>query len=292
MPPPAPGDSIELAGVRTHIVVDEPRRTEDGVPAVLSSGLAGNWFDWDHCAALLALRRRVVRLDRPGYGLSDPWPNDVLPTIDAEVRRFAGLLDHLEIERAVLVGHSMASFYVEAFARIHPDRTAGIVVLDGSVEDTPHPVLPERTRSRLVLGGVGTTARLRLGRLAAPAVRKVLIHSAPPGGFTEGQRAWYRQIVPTDRYMVAALLENAQYPIMARELLAVRERYPRLTAPVTVAAAFSGRPSPWAAHWSTVQRRYAARLSGEFAVVSPAGHHMMIDQPGQVAALVERVRRR
>ncbi len=290
MLPPDPGESILLAGVRTHVVVDEPRSAPDGPPVLLSSGLAGNWFDWDHCAAVLALRRRVVRLDRPGYGLSDPWPPGVLPTVAAEVERFLAVLDHLGIERAVLCGHSMASFYVEAFARVHPDRTAGIVVLDGSVKNSSRTVLPARVRDPLVLHLTGATARLHLG-FVSPAVRRALIHSTPPGGFTEGQRRWARAITWSDRYMVGALLENAQYAAMARELLDLRQRHPRLTAPATVVAAAPALRSPWSRWWLQVQRRYAAALGAQFAVVAPSGHHMMMDQPAQVAALIESVTR-
>jgi pimeloyl-ACP methyl ester carboxylesterase len=59
-----------------------------------------------------------------------------------------------------------------------------------------------------------------------------------------------------------------------------------MTAPVVVAAAHTGRPTPWGSAWIRMQRQFAEFLGAAFRVVRPAHHHAMIDQPGQIAALV------
>lgn len=255
-------------------------------PVVLLSGLAGNWFDWDQCAAALSPRRTVVRLDRPGYGLSDPLPRGALPTLTGEVRRLVELLDHLGVSRAVVAAHSMGSFYAEAFARLHPDRVAALVLLDGSVERTGRPVLPEPWRSRLVLAVTDGAVGLGLARMAPP-VHRALVHSTPPGGYTARQRAWKRRVLASDHYLRAAIEENAQYPVLARQLVALRLRAPMPTVPVTIAVAHTGRPTPWGGHWVRSGRRIAARAGARFEVVSPASHHLMIDQPRRVARIID-----
>ncbi len=194
---------LELAGTRTHVVVDAPAGPASGPPVVLCSGLAGNWFDWDAVTALLAASRTVVRLDRPGYGLSDPPPDGAVPTLGAEVTRLRELLDALGLESAVLVAHSMASFYVEAFLREFPGRAAGSVLLDGSTEPSPRPVLPDGVRDGLLLRAAAAGAAIGMQR-AGPAAHRLLAGGEPP--------ADYSRILKSENYFRAAFLENGRYP--------------------------------------------------------------------------------
>ncbi|MEJ8644611.1 alpha/beta fold hydrolase [Streptomyces sp. MS1.HAVA.3] len=115
---------------------------------VLSAGLAMAWFDWDPVAPLLAAAgRTVVRFDRPGHGLSGPATDP--PTTAGEAHRIAGLLDALglggpDTGPVTVVGHSIAAFHAEAFARLYPERTAALVLVDGSVEEAPVRSFPPR----------------------------------------------------------------------------------------------------------------------------------------------------
>ncbi|MET9328748.1 alpha/beta hydrolase [Tsukamurella sp. NPDC003166] len=270
---------LELAGTRTHVVVDGPRGPASGPPVVLNSGLAGNWFDWDAVTELLTVGRTVVRLDRPGYGLSDPWPDGAVPTLESEVARLRELLDALRLESAVMVGHSMASFYVEAFAREHPARTAGVVILDGSVESSPPRwVLPGDLRNELLLRSAEAGAAVGLNRVG-PAAHRLLGGATPPRE--------YADILKSDGYFKAAFLENGRYPVLARDLAALREgRELPPGIPITVAAAYGGHRTPLSASWLKEQRGLADLLRARYAVISPSGHQAMVDQPAQVAALV------
>ncbi|QZE26448.1 alpha/beta hydrolase [Brevibacterium casei] len=75
--------------------------------------------------------RDVIALDRPGFA-GTRWPG-TLPDLAGELaameRAIAG---H---SRVVIVAHSMAAFRAEAFARLRPERVAGIVLVDPSIED-------------------------------------------------------------------------------------------------------------------------------------------------------------
>ncbi|MGZ9829358.1 alpha/beta fold hydrolase [Tsukamurella ocularis] len=269
---------LELAGTRTHVVVDAAAGPVSGPPVVLNSGLAGNWFDWDAVIELLSPSRTVVRLDRPGYGLSDPWPDGAVPTLRTEVTRLRELVDALGIDTAVMVGHSMASFYVEAFAREFPDRTAASVLLDGSVEASPRWVVPGELRDAALLRSADAAAAVRMN-LFGPLVHRMLGAGTPP--------AEYAAILKSEAYFRAAFLENGRYPVLAHELADLRERRPLpVGVPWTVAAAFAGRRTPWATHWLEQQRELAEVLRARFAVIAPSGHQAMVDQPAQTAALI------
>ncbi|WP_158636145.1 alpha/beta fold hydrolase [Tsukamurella sputi] len=278
MPDYSRGVLLELAGTRTHVVVDAATGPVTGPPVVLSSGLAGNWFDWDAVTELLTPGRTVVRLDRPGYGLSDPWPDGAVPTLDSEVTRLRDLLDALEIESAVMVAHSMASFYVEAFLREFPSRTAAAVILDGSVEASPRWVLPGDLRDALLLRSADAATAVGMNR-AGPAAHRLLGAGDPPPE--------YASILSSEDYFRAAFLENGRYPVLAHELADLRQETPLPPdVPVTVAAAFTGRRTPWNTSWLGQQEELAEILHGRYAVIAPSGHHAMIDQPAQVAALI------
>jgi pimeloyl-ACP methyl ester carboxylesterase len=81
----------------------------------------------------LADEVRTIALDLPGFGESDPvGGGDVMAEHVATVK---GLLDHLGLARAVIVGHSMGGLVTTRLARDHPDRVAGVALTDaGSVD--------------------------------------------------------------------------------------------------------------------------------------------------------------
>lgn len=102
---------------------------------VLLAGLGGNARCFDSLAPALAERMdaRVIAVSRRGYGLSDkPLPSATgqgyePATLVADLR---AVLDALAIDRAVMLGHSIAGNELTLFAGQHPQRTRGLVYLD------------------------------------------------------------------------------------------------------------------------------------------------------------------
>jgi 3-oxoadipate enol-lactonase len=100
----------------------------DGLPVVLSHGFL---MDGDMFAPQVAALRgnhRVVTWDQRGHGrtVSTPDPFTYWDSADD----LAALLDHLRIERAVVGGMSQGGFVSMRFALRHPDRAAGLVLID------------------------------------------------------------------------------------------------------------------------------------------------------------------
>lgn len=106
----------------------------NGRPTVVfESGLS----DWSNTWALIqpavARTTRACSYDRPGMGYSDPASTPRTPA--AVVEDLATLLDRAGIEApVVLVGHSLGGFYAKLFAVTHPDRVAGLVLVDPTEE--------------------------------------------------------------------------------------------------------------------------------------------------------------
>ncbi|MFD4245422.1 alpha/beta fold hydrolase [Streptomyces sp. NPDC058525] len=264
-------------GVPLHVVVEG-----EGPVAVLSAGLAMAWFDWDAVAALLvAGGRTVVRFDRPGHGLSGPAGAPA--TAAGEAHRIAGLLDALGLTGPVtVVGHSIAGFHAEAFARLHPERTAALVLVDSSVEEAPRALLPGpvRTAAARALGRAATAAGLPAA--LGPAARRATVRASRTGGGDPAARDLVRRCYRTGRVWRGALLENAGYPDAAAEVLALRGTHP-LTAPAAVLAGHDGSGGRGALRWLARQADLADRLGARFEVVEPAGHLVMLDRPDEVA---------
>ena len=277
-----PGRFVVVDGLRTHVMV-----TGGGPPIVLCGGLGGNWFDWDDTAAILSAFHTVVVFDRPGFGFSESFPHGHTPTVEAEAARILGVLDALELPApAVIVGHSIAGFYAEAFARLYPSRTAGMLLLDSSAERDPWHLIPRGCRISVAYALSRTLAALGLQRLLGTTVRRILNQSIPPDGIPIETYDWIAQIYRTPSYLEAALVEDFVYPDMALELNRIRRSHPMPDLPATVVAAHTGRPTPWGRRWIAKQRRLAHYLGAEFTVVTHAHHHAMIDRPAEVAGLI------
>ncbi|MFG2338689.1 alpha/beta fold hydrolase [Streptomyces yangpuensis] len=283
-PGPAPGLFLNVDGTVLHVVVEGR-----GPVCVLSAGLAMAWFDWDAVAALLAARgRTVVRFDRPGHGLSGPAIEP--PTTAGEAHRIAGLLDALgyggpAAAPVTVVGHSIAAFHAEGFARLHPRRTAALVLVDGSVEEDPRTLLPAalRTGTARALGRAATAAGLPAA--LGPAARRVTVRASRTGGADPAPEDLVRRCYRTGRVWRGALLENSRYLDMAAELASLRRTRP-LTAPATVLAGHDGSSGRGALRWLGRQADLADLLGARFEVAEPAGHLVMLDRPDQVARAV------
>jgi len=87
------------------------------------------WRESLHLAETLGWR--VINPNLPGFAGSDPlaWEKVSIRGLTHEIVR---LLDHLEIEQVVLLGHSMGGAVAVQFADLHPERTLGIVYRDGA----------------------------------------------------------------------------------------------------------------------------------------------------------------
>lgn len=95
--PPPDGSVAQLDDVRVRYV----ERSGTSTPIVLTHGSPGSAEDFEKVTPLLD-DRRMIALDRPGYGYSD---GGYFP-VARQLRTIDQLLDHLKARKAVLVGHS------------------------------------------------------------------------------------------------------------------------------------------------------------------------------------------
>ncbi|ORA10785.1 hydrolase, partial [Mycobacterium asiaticum DSM 44297] len=74
---------------------------------------------------------RLIFLDQPGSGASDPVEPGALPTLEQWADSITAVLDDLEVREAVLLTGPGALAPGALFAATHPARTTALVVLEG-----------------------------------------------------------------------------------------------------------------------------------------------------------------
>ena len=149
---------------------------------------------WDEQAQALAATHRVVRFDDRGFAGSPP--GDGLLSMERIADDAVGLLDHLGLSRAVVVGLSMGGYAALALVRRHPDRLAGLVLADTKAG----PDSDEARRNRAALAervlkeGSGAAAEALPKLLGATTLRdrpavvdrvRAMILGNPPRGIAD-----------------------------------------------------------------------------------------------------------
>ena len=98
---------------------------------VLVHGWSCNLDNWRDQIPDLSKRNRVIALDLPGHGQSDK-PN-VAYTMDLFANAIDAVLRDAKVERAVIAGHSMGTPVARQFYRKYPQKTLGIIIVDGGL---------------------------------------------------------------------------------------------------------------------------------------------------------------
>ncbi|MDE0333926.1 MAG: alpha/beta fold hydrolase [Defluviicoccus sp.] len=226
---------------------------------VLLHGLGGNAAMWRRQYGALSDRFRVVGWDMPGYGGSDPLAGT--PAAADFVRALAGLLDALGIDRACLVGQSVAAPIAASFARAFPDRTDAVVFAHplfgfGALAPAARAAaVEERTAAFLRLGPRGF-AEDRGPSLLAPGASGSLI----------------AEVVAT---MAGARPEGYVPAVAMMADIDLAAEAPHVAAPVRIIA---GSDDPLAPPERC--RTLAERLPGTACtVIEGAGHYAALERP-------------
>jgi pimeloyl-ACP methyl ester carboxylesterase len=122
----------DVNGIRMGFYEAGPK--PDRPPMILCHGWPEIAFSWRHqIKALAEAGIRVIAPDQRGYGATDqPEPIEAYD-LEHLTGDLVGLLDHLKIDKAILVGHDWGGFVVWQMALRHRDRVAGVVGVN-----TPH----------------------------------------------------------------------------------------------------------------------------------------------------------
>ncbi|MDT4947183.1 MAG: hypothetical protein QOH14_3916 [Pseudonocardiales bacterium] len=139
-----PSKFIEIQGTRIRY-----RDEGSGPPLVLLHGFSSSLDTWDGWVRQFAGKRRVIRLDLPGFGLTGPAPDG-----NYTAARYVGvvteLLDKLGVERTDIAGNSMGGRTALMFALAHPERVRKLILVDAGGLPWPEPPLFKLAKTPVV----------------------------------------------------------------------------------------------------------------------------------------------
>ena len=240
-----------------------------GPAIVCLHGIGSGAASWLNVALLLAPQARVIAWDAPGYGASTPLA-PAAPSAADYAQRLHGLLDALELQSCVLVGHSLGAITAGCAARKDSalaSRIRRLVLVSPAAgygapqrEEARRKVRAERLATLDQLGIAGMAAK-RAGRLVS-------------ANASELARQWVQ-------WNMAQLNEGGYR--QAVELLCSADLLADLppAMPVRVACGALDAVTPPAA-CEEVARRCGVALE----LVDDAGHAGYVEQPRAVAALL------
>lgn len=294
-----PGRLIDVSGRPLHAVV-----CGRGAPAVvLESAIAASSLSWSRVQPAVGRFTTVCAYDRPGLGWSAP-PVEPL-TLARVLEDLETLTTRVECRPPfVLVGHSFGAFVALAFAAAHPDRVAGLVLVDpptdwiGMDRRQTYLLRGARQLSRLgaLLARVGIVrACLALLTGGAPAAPRYFVKVFGPTTARTLERlvGEVRKLPPDVHPLVeAAWCQPKCFGAMAGYLRVFEEAAasagrdrPAADVPLTVISGGDQPPAVVAA-----QRALADTSSlGRHVVAAKSGHWIPFDEPDLIVDAIQNV---
>ena len=104
-------------------------RTGDGTPLVFLHEFAGDFRSWEIQTRFFARRYAVVTYNARGYPPSEVPEDSSDYSQDIAVEDLRGLLDHLQIDRAHIVGFSMGGSAALVFGLKFPQRARSVTIV-------------------------------------------------------------------------------------------------------------------------------------------------------------------
>jgi pimeloyl-ACP methyl ester carboxylesterase len=257
--------------------------SRDGVPLLLVHGFGNEAHVWDDVAPALAPYYRTLALDLRGHGDSDRDP-EARYDYDAHVADLETATAALGIERLVLVGHSLGGRVAIRFAGRHPERVAGLVIVDSAPELDPRGTLRIQLDVQRGAGPAGAgpsfADEAEYGELLArnyPAAGPEALRRLARYGLR--RRADGRLEPKLDPAWFRLRREASEEAMRAREARLTGELWDALARVACPCLVIRGAASDVVS--ADVAERMVEEVlpAGRLAVVPRAGHSVMVDNP-------------
>jgi len=241
----------------------------EGPPLLILHGLYGSGSNWGSHAKWLAEHFRVILPDLRNHGRSPHHPDMSYP---AQAADLLALLDRLDIDQALVLGHSMGGKAAMTLALRHPRRVRALVAADIAPvsyrdQDHGHDCIIQALRALPV---ADVCSRDEADRLLAEAIPEKMVRQFL---LTNLQRVG-------DRYAWRIPLD-----ILADQLPAIQD-FPALEGSYQGPALFvHGADSDYVTE-ANIPRIRALFPAARIAAVAGAGHWLHVQQPAGFAAQV------
>jgi pimeloyl-ACP methyl ester carboxylesterase len=272
-----PSDFIAVKGQLVHLRDEGPRG--DPAPLLLLHGTGASLHTWEGWAEALKARKRVIRIDLPGFGLTGPFSGQYADDDyrgDTYARFVLDVLDALRVPRATIGGNSLGGEVAWRAVALAPQRFDKLILVDASGYAFAPDEIPIGFR----------LARLPLvNRISEYLLPRALVAASVRSVYGDPSRVSDELV---DRYFELTLREGNRHALGLRlqqlEMGEQAERIKSLTLPTLVLWGGRDRLVP-----PVNARRFAADIRGARLVVFDGlGHVPQEEDPARsVAAVID-----
>lgn len=264
---------LHVAGLRTG--------TAGGMPVLALHG----WLD--NAASFVPLAARLPDLDwamvdLPGHGLSDHLPADAAYTTPQAIVQVLAIMDALGWERCVLLGHSMGAAIASLVAAVAPQRVHALIAIEalGGLAAPAEETVARLRAHVAALAALGDKQLRVFADLTAPVRARMLANQLDEAsarllverGVRPAEGGWSWRSDP--RLMLPTAVRMTEDQV--RDVLAAIQ-CPAQVIYATPAQAYFPEPE---------RSQRAALLAHGRLHTLPGHHHLHMDQPDAVAAVV------
>ncbi len=265
---------VEINGLSVHL-----KTQGQGEPTfILLHGFGASLFSWHAVMQPISRYGKVIAYDRPAFGLTErplKWTGVNPYSPEGNISLLLGLMDHFNVQKAILVGNSAGGTLAMQFALAHPERVQALILVDPALEGS----------------GIPAWVRL-LGR--TPEMRHLgplFVRSFQKSGFDIIRNAWHDPARITqatyDGYAVLLKVDNYDRAMweftMASHDTGLRDHLQDFHLPILVVTGDDDRIIPPADSIALAGELPGAQL----VVIQDAGHVPHEEQPGVFMQAVE-----
>jgi pimeloyl-ACP methyl ester carboxylesterase len=129
---------INIAGLTVHYKTSSAIPVAEGPILFFLHGFASTLYSWHEVMDDLGKTGWSISLDRPAFGLTDrpkggAWKNSNVYAPEGQVELSVDLLNALNIDSAVIVGHSSGGALAAKLALDYPDRFDGLILVSPAI---------------------------------------------------------------------------------------------------------------------------------------------------------------
>lgn len=217
---------VEANGVSSRIA-----EWGSGAPILLIHGASSTVSVFEPTVVpLLSPSYRLIAYDRPGMGLSKNRPENA-DSLKVQADVAAGVIEAMQLEKPMVIGHSLGGAVALRLALDHPDKISGLVLMGAPAYDWP--------------GGVAWHYHWAAAPVVGPIFTHVLTRPFIGGALKSGVEGLFDPQKPPEGYVGAtnarlatspgALKANGQdVRALKRELIAQSPRYFEIKLPVAI----------------------------------------------------------
>jgi len=242
-------------------------------PIVFVHGFACSHADWDAQVAHLSARHRAIAVDLRGHGQSPGMVDECsIERFGADV---AEIMRGLSMPPAVLVGHSMGCRVVIEAALQAPERTAGVVLVDGSQFAPAMATVLKETFA--TPDGYQTLTRRSFREMFTAKSDPAVVAAAMEQAGRLPRPVGEKMLTDLQRYDVGRLstsLSDLRVPVLAIQTTYSNERRERQSMA-------KGQTTPY------LDMLRARLPSVTVEIIEGTGHFPQIDEPDQTNALID-----